>query len=263
MGISNITIDSITDIQTLELDPGGGGGPTPPEEEMYPMPTSSIEMCADESKSGFDIPDTSRLGLVTGDVLIAAVTVEGNVTVGITPDQAGWTEMFKDYDNVITAGLWWRIVNTATDPTQYTWSGFGTKDFCCRFLPIRGADQTTPFPDSFTKVVSAVGVTTFTAPDITTSVDGMTILRLVNTVTRLSVHNTFLYNGFLLGGYNGSIAKFVVLPMISSQSTGVGAALQKGGLQFQPSAGAAGVWSLPDQPSAEYSGYTIPIAPAP
>lgn len=114
------------------------------------MAVSTVGDC--EVGTSSTSPNTATVSVPTGvqegDLLIASSIIRSSAS-SVTPDQAGWTELWEvQASDVLTYGHWWRIA-TASEPSSYSWTaGAGFSGHHCSIRAYRGADGTTPINDS-------------------------------------------------------------------------------------------------------------------
>src|SRR5919198_350359 len=116
-------------------------------------------------------------GVVSGDFLLAAITVRDNP--GITPPSADWTLVRKDPlvggpTTVVTQAVYWHTAGS-TEPATYTWT-FSTSQLASGGISAYiGVDSTAPI----NAMSGATGTgNTLTAPSVITTVNDALIVGL-------------------------------------------------------------------------------------
>jgi hypothetical protein len=130
-------------------------------------------------------------GTVQGDVIVAAITISGNIT--FTPP-SGWTSIQSGVTagNEITTQSWW-LAAGASEPSSYTWSWttFGAQLATGTMAAYSGVDTSTPI-DASGKSVNNTASTTVNAPSVTTTHanDQLVLVLGANTSTSLNPNVT-------------------------------------------------------------------------
>ncbi|TWT88907.1 hypothetical protein Mal64_23970 [Pseudobythopirellula maris] len=190
-----------------------------------------------------------------GDLLIAAASVDGDVSASLAISGAGWTPLVvQSNSTAVTSGVWWKTA-TGAEPSTYTVSWSGGQQAYAWVMRFTGQHATTPINATGTGSGSAsLNYVTYssydiTSPAVTTTADNCLILRLVamddDDITAdapgLTGHAT-----------------------ITMDSGGTGSSTASGGAGYTslPSAGSSGNSVFEINASEQYYATTIAIAPA-
>jgi hypothetical protein len=133
-----------------------------------------------EAKRAFDansLTVSTPAGVGEGDLLIAAISVDSDRSISLSPPGGeGWTEIRLDANaGTMTFGVWWKIAD-ASEPAshQWTWGSFGQQAYGW-MMRFTGHDPADPIDAS----ASSSGTSSSpVAPSVTTTVADALILRL-------------------------------------------------------------------------------------
>jgi prepilin-type N-terminal cleavage/methylation domain-containing protein len=128
------------------------------------------------SSIGTSVVIPKPTGTVSGDLLIAAVSVDTDVLASIAPP-AGWTLILKDtYSPQITLGVWYKKAG-GSEGTSYTFTWTGSKRAYGWAMRFSGQDPTNPINGTPTTSKGS-GSATPSCPSVTTTVDNAMIVRI-------------------------------------------------------------------------------------
>jgi hypothetical protein len=114
-------------------------------------------------------------GLVPGNLLIAAVAVDGSVAAEMTPP-AGWTlvNRLADGSNNVTLAVWWRVAGVA-EPTNYAFTWTSPKKAYGWVMRFGGVEPTAPIDTTAT----LMGAGSYpVCPTVTTTVANAMVVRI-------------------------------------------------------------------------------------
>jgi hypothetical protein len=221
-----------------------------PADTLLPTPTR-VEYKSFGEKSAtsggstsVDVPKPS--GVVAGDFLMAAVTVNGAAASAINPPDASWTLVSRSNSpsNDVGLGVWWKIA-TGSEPANYTlsWTGAGSHKGYGWVMRFTGAHATSPI-NAF-----VLNQGTNSSPQClpaTTSVNNTLVVRT---------------GGFGNGALSSGIANHTTITMDRSGSGGSDAS---GGAAYVklPAAGTTGAANFALTSNQAFVTVTIAIAPA-
>ena len=147
--------------------------------------------------SQIDVPTPSS---AEGDLLIAAVVVDGNQLSSLAPSEPGWTELqIAENDGNLTLGIWWRLAS-AGEPSSYRFTHASSQSMFGWVMRFDGNDPTNPINAFATKDSDSASPE---SQAFDTTVDNAFVLQVlgvegddVNTgVTGLVGYNTITMDG--------------------------------------------------------------------
>jgi len=187
-------------------------------------------------------------GTSEGDLLIAAVTTDGNVEGTLAPPGGeGWTEIdISRQTNAVTLGVWWKLADASESPShQFTWSG-GQEAYAW-MMRFTGHDASTPINVS---AVNGGNSNPPTSPSVTTTVANTMIVR---------------FGGFDDDDVNVDSPGLSGHTPITMDESGTGFGTCSGGAGYiqQPAIGSSGTSTFSLTGPEQYRTVTIAIAPEP
>lgn len=267
------SITSVTGVVTVEnVDGGQGGGPSPGGEPVFPQFAGLDQQANDQLNSANWGSAYTRLNAQDGDLLMVVIS---NVSVGdLTPypTQSGWSTLVATIEggvgeNVSPAcTIYYRIVNTATDPTAYDFTWTNTGDCCAMMILVRGVDQSTPFPDSYVRNYGTE--LPVTCPDITTTSDGMLVLNIatINVKQKNQLgggyESSTMSTGAATYPYPVDSPGFIMFSRIGTTATGTGSANIRACVNHVRDAGLVEGASWPWGSGSTWQGFAIAIKSA-
>jgi hypothetical protein len=115
-------------------------------------------------------------GTGEGDLLIAAVVVDGNQASSLSPSGGeAWTEVSAAQQGGVTLGVWWKLAAAVEAPAhQFTWSS--SQESYAWIMRFIGHDPSDPI--NVSAVYGGGASSTPNSPPVTTTVENAMILRL-------------------------------------------------------------------------------------
>lgn len=245
---------------------------------------SGPELVGMEQEAGKNAPDVDYIAGGTGslehlnvqddDLLIAIVGCETDVSGSLAPDEVGWSSLVAPefLNSALTVGIWYRIVDTGTDPTAYGFTVGASIDLVSMMLRIQGADTTTPFPDAVQKAGDSSGaLNTIVCPAITPSFNNALVIQMAFAQRRLGsgvqgdeTSNVSGINTSYLKTPNGAnlASGFMPLWRLTTDTAGVTAAAMVGGVTRLQTAAAlpAQTFTNPAASTGNFQGYSFAIS---
>jgi len=116
---SDITEDDpgLSGHTAITMDTSGSGGG-----QVAFQNFEETKLASDGTSLTIDTP----VGTSQGDLLIAAVSTDGNTSGSLSPPGSeGWAEIdLNDRSGAVTLGVWWKLAGASESPShQFTWSG--------------------------------------------------------------------------------------------------------------------------------------------
>ena len=202
---------------------------------------------AKRGSGGTSLTINTPTGTSQNDLLIAAVSTDGNTSGSLAPPGGeGWAEIdLNSRGTEVTLGVWWKLADAPESPShQFTWSG--SQEAYGWIMRFTGHDQADPIDIS-----AAAGGSSSTpdCPSVTTTVVNTMILRIGG----FDDDDVYLDDTRLDG--------HVTITMDES-SGGTGTCSGGAGRTLQQAIGASGVAEFELAASEQWRTVTIAIAPA-
>jgi hypothetical protein len=215
-------------------------------DSLAPAPTQIAYQSFAEAKatSGTSISVAKPTGTAAGNLLIAALAVDGNT--GATLTASGWTLLSRlTSGSNVGVGVWWKIAG-GSEPTTYTLGWSGSHEAYGWIMRFTGAHATTPLAGFVTNIGKS---STPTCAATTTSVNNSMVVRILGMdKDKVNIDNP---------GMTGHTA----ITMDRSDSNSSAAS---GGATWRrvPAKGTTGAANFTATNSEDYVTFSVVIAPA-
>ena len=200
-----------------------------------------------QSASTTNVPIATPAGTAEGDLLIAAVVVDGDRASTLAAATPGWNLLTIQLGQTdVTFGVWWKLADAAESPSHtFDWTGFEQAyGWMMRFTGVDGANPLDAWAFASGKSASPV------SPAVTTTVANAMILRVGGFDNRQIVVDD--------PGLPGHT------PITMDESGGTGVHTVSGGAGYveQPAVGDSGSSNFSLTNSDQFVTVTIAIAPS-
>lgn len=218
-------------------------------DSLAPAPTAVAYQSFAETKASADVSAiaiTKASGVVAGDLLIAALAIDGNV-ISTVSAPAGWTLVSRlQSGSAVGLGVWWKIAG-ASEPGTYAFSWTGTERAYGWTMHFTGANSSSPI-NAFTTNVGTSASPACLAT--TTSVANTLVVRI---------------GGFDAGDITTDSPGLSAHTAITMDRSDSGSTSASGGAGYRKvgAVGTTGTSNFALTNSQEFVTFTIAIAPAP
>jgi hypothetical protein len=211
-----------------------------------------------KSISGASVVVTKPAGTIEGDLLIAAVSLDGEARSSLNAP-SGWTLIYKGPGAHITGnaaqtfGVWWKLASS-TEASSYAFTWTGSRQSYSWIMRFTGHDlnvNNTIHAFAVESVGGALGVLSPLSPAVTTTVPNAMVLRL----------GGFDSSRFALTDVPGLLGHTVITADGSSGST-LSSSSGAAAYTMQASPGTSGTSLFVLTGTEQYTSVTIAIAPA-